>query len=63
MADPLLLELYEESGSHFIQRYRIEDLRRSNLSPYAQGTAFTSVDRLNAFTLLVGVSAHDRPDL
>jgi glycine/D-amino acid oxidase-like deaminating enzyme len=54
-ADPLLRELYHEPAPRFIQRYRIEDIARSYLAPAVQGTAFTSVDRLTAFTLLVGV--------
>jgi glycine/D-amino acid oxidase-like deaminating enzyme len=54
-ADPLLCDLYHESAPRFIKRNRIEDIARSYLSPAVQGTAFTSVDRLTAFTLLVGV--------
>lgn len=54
-ADPLLRDLYHESATRFIRRNRIEDIARSYLAPAVQGTAFTSVDRLTAFTLLVGV--------
>lgn len=54
-ADPLLWGLYQEEAPEFIHRHRIEDIARSYLAPGAQGTAFTSVDRLTAFTLLVGV--------
>ena len=54
-ADPLLYDLYRESATLFIKRNRIEDIARSYLAPAVQGTAFTSVDRLTAFTLLVGV--------
>jgi glycine/D-amino acid oxidase-like deaminating enzyme len=54
-ADPLLCDLYHESAPRLIQRIRIEDIARSYLAPAAQGTAFTSVDRLTAFTMLVGV--------
>ena len=54
-SDPLLRDLYHESAPRFIRRHRIEDIARSYLAPAVQGTAFTSVDRLTAFTLLVGV--------
>lgn len=54
-ADPLLAELYHEPATQFIRRYRIEDIARSYLAPAVHGTAFTSLDRLTAFTLLVGV--------
>ncbi|MFV1963711.1 MAG: NAD(P)-binding protein, partial [Acidimicrobiia bacterium] len=54
-ADPLLRELYHEPATQFIQRYRIEDIARAYIAPVAQGTAFTSVDRSTAFTMLVGV--------
>ncbi|MFB3112258.1 MAG: FAD-dependent oxidoreductase [Gemmatimonadales bacterium] len=53
-ADPLLWELYHEPAPRFIRRHRIEEVARSYLAPGAQGTAFISVDRLTAFTLLVG---------
>ncbi|MEE8536669.1 MAG: NAD(P)-binding protein [Acidobacteriota bacterium] len=53
-ADPLLWELYHEPAPRFIYRHRIEEVARSYLVPGAQGTAFASVDRLTAFTLLVG---------
>ena len=53
-ADPLLYDLYHEPAPRFIERKRIEDIARSYLAPAAQGTAFTSVDRLTAFTMLVG---------
>ncbi len=54
-ADPLLWELYNEPAPDFIQRHQIRDLARLYLAPYAQGTAFASLDRLSAFTMLVGV--------
>ncbi len=54
-ADPLLWELYHEEAPRFVHRHRIEDVARSYLAPAVQGTAFTSMDRLTAFTLLVGV--------
>jgi predicted NAD/FAD-dependent oxidoreductase len=54
-ADPLLWELYNEPAQTFIRRNRIEDVARSYLSPYAQGTAFAPLARLTAFTMLVGV--------
>jgi len=54
-ADPLLWELYNEPAREFIRRHQIEDLARLYLAPYAQGTAFASLDRLSAFTMLVGV--------
>jgi len=54
-ADPFLCDLYHESAPRFIKRIRIEDIARSYLAPAVQGTAFTSVDRLTAFTMLVGV--------
>jgi hypothetical protein len=53
-ADPLLWELYNEPAPDFIQRHQIRDLARLYLAPYAQGTAFASLDRLSAFTMLVG---------
>jgi glycine/D-amino acid oxidase-like deaminating enzyme len=54
-ADPLLWDLYHERASRFIERHRIEDVARSHLAPAVRATAFTSPDRLTAFTLLVGV--------
>ena len=54
-ADPLLWNLYHESATRFIARNRIGDVTRSYLEPAIRGTGFTSVDRLTAFTLLVGV--------
>lgn len=54
-ADPLLWALYHEPASRFVDRHRIEDITRLYLAPAVRGTAFTSVDRLTAFTLLVGV--------
>lgn len=53
-SDPLLRDLYHEPASHFIRRYQIEDIARAYIAPAAQGIAFTSVDRLTAFTMLVG---------
>ncbi len=53
-SSPLLWELYQEEAPRFIHRHRIEEVARAYLAPGAQGTAFTSVDRLTAFTLLVG---------
>jgi len=54
-ADPLLWDLYHEPAGRFVERHRIEDLTRLYLAPAVRATAFTSVDRLTAFTLLVGV--------
>lgn len=54
-ADPLLWKLYNEPAREFIRRHQIKDLARLYLGPYAQGTAFASLDRLSAFTMLVGV--------
>jgi len=54
-ADPLLHKLYHEPAPDFIQRNRIEDIARAYLAPAVQGTAFTSINRLTTFTLLVGV--------
>ena len=54
-ADPLLNELYHEPAPDYMQRKRIADIARSYLTPAVQGTAFTSINRLTAFTLLVGV--------
>ena len=54
-ADPFLYGLYRESAWEFIRRNRIEDVAQTYLAPAVQGTAFTSVDRLTAFTMLVGV--------
>lgn len=54
-ADPLLWELYNEPAPDFILRHQIEDLTRPYLAPYAQGTTFASLNRLSAFTMLVGV--------
>jgi hypothetical protein len=46
--------LYNEPALSFIDRNRIEDLARFYLSPYAVGTAFAPLERLSAFTMLVG---------
>ena len=54
-ADPVLWDLYHEPASRFVERHRIEEVTRSYLAPAVRGTAFTPVDRLTAFTLLVGV--------
>jgi glycine/D-amino acid oxidase-like deaminating enzyme len=54
-ADPFLFELYMEDANEYVSRHRIEDIARSYLAPITQGTGFTSVDRLTAFTMLVGV--------
>ena len=54
-ADPLLRDLYHEPAPRFVERHRIEDITRSYLAPAVRGLAFTPVDRLTAFTLLVGV--------
>lgn len=54
-ADPLLRELYREPARQFVRRHRIEDISRSYLAPAIQGTGFTSLDGLSAFTLLVAV--------
>lgn len=54
-ADPLLLKLYHQPAPDFIHGNRIEDIARSYLVPAVQGTAFTSINRMTAFTLLVGV--------
>jgi hypothetical protein len=54
-ADPLLWELHNEPAQEFINRHQFEDLARLYLAPYAQGTAFASLDRLSAFTMLVCV--------
>jgi glycine/D-amino acid oxidase-like deaminating enzyme len=54
-SDPLLRDLYHEPASEFIRRHQIEDIARTYLAPAVQGTAFISVDRLTAFTMLVGV--------
>jgi glycine/D-amino acid oxidase-like deaminating enzyme len=51
--DPLLWELYNEPAPDFVLRNRIEDIARSHLALYAQGTAFASIETLSAFTLLV----------
>jgi glycine/D-amino acid oxidase-like deaminating enzyme len=52
-ADPFLFELYMEDANRYVSRHRIEDIARSYLAPMTQGTGFTSVDRLTAFTMLV----------
>lgn len=54
-ADPQLWKLYNEPATQFIERHQIEDLARAYLSPYAKGTAFVQLERLTAFTMLVGV--------
>ena len=54
-ADPLLRELYREPARGFVRRHRIENIARSYLEPAIQGTGFTSLDGLTAFTLLVGI--------
>jgi len=52
--DPLLWDLYHEPAPRFIQRHRIESIARSYLEPLAHGIGFISLDRLTAFTMLVG---------
>jgi hypothetical protein len=54
-SDPLLRDLYHKPAPQFIQQHQIEDIARAYLAPAVQGTAFTSIGRLTAFTLLVGV--------
>jgi glycine/D-amino acid oxidase-like deaminating enzyme len=54
-ADPVLWDLYHEPASRLVERHRIEDVTQLYLAPAVRGTAFTSVDRLTAFTFLVGV--------
>jgi glycine/D-amino acid oxidase-like deaminating enzyme len=54
-SNPVLLNLYREPARRFVRRHRIEDISRSYLAPAIQGTGFTSLDGLTAFTLLVGV--------
>jgi hypothetical protein len=51
-ADPLLWNLYHEPARRFIQRHRIQDIAHWYIAPVVHGTAFTSVDRLTAFSLL-----------
>jgi Flavin containing amine oxidoreductase len=53
-ADPLLWDLYHEPASRLIERHGIGDLAQTYLAPVVRGIAFTSVDTLTAFTLLVG---------
>ena len=53
--DPLLWDLYREPARRFVRRHRIEEIAQSYLVPAIQGTGFTSLDGLTAFTLLVGV--------
>ena len=52
--DPVLWSLYHEPAPSFVQRHRIEHIARFYLQPLAHGTGFTSLDRLTAFTMLVG---------
>ncbi len=54
-ADPQLNRLYHEPAPQLIERLRIEDIAQSYLAPAATGTAFTSLNRLTALTLIVGV--------
>jgi hypothetical protein len=54
-ADPLLWDLYHEPARRFVRRHRVEDIARAYLAPAIQGTGFSSLDGLTAFTLLVGV--------
>jgi hypothetical protein len=51
-ADSLLWNLYHEPATRFIQRHRIQDIAHWYIAPVVHGTAFTSVDRLTAFSLL-----------
>lgn len=59
--DPLLWDLYREPAPRFIQRHRLEHVAEWYLTPSAHGIAFTSLDRLTAFTLLTGAMATIRP--
>lgn len=52
-ADPLLWRLYREPAGRFIRRHRVEAIATHYLAPAVHGTAFTSVNRLTAFSLLL----------
>jgi len=54
-ADPKLWDLYREPAVEFVRRHRIEDVARIHIAPLAQATAFVSMDRITALTLLIGV--------
>jgi glycine/D-amino acid oxidase-like deaminating enzyme len=54
-SNPLLWDLYREPATRMIKRLRIDDHARLYLAPVMHGTGFTSVDRVTAFSLLVGV--------
>lgn len=53
-ADSTLDEWYHMPAAEFIREHRIGDLARWYLAPGLHGTAFISVEELNAFTLLLG---------
>jgi glycine/D-amino acid oxidase-like deaminating enzyme len=52
--NPLLWDLYHEPAPSFIQRHRMEHIAQFYLAPLAHGTGFISLERLTAFTMLVG---------
>ncbi len=52
-ADPLLWDLYHEPAARFIRRNDIGLIGADYLAPVVHGTAFTSPNRLSAFSLLL----------
>ncbi len=52
-ADPLLWDLYHEPAARFIRRNDIDLIGEDYLAPLVHSTAFTSPNRLSAFSLLL----------
>ncbi|MDH3250265.1 MAG: NAD(P)-binding protein, partial [Acidimicrobiia bacterium] len=53
-SDSMLSELYRTPATEFIREHRLEALARWYLAPGIHGTAFTSLNEITAFTLLLG---------
>lgn len=54
-ADPKLWELYREPAVEFLRRHRLEDVARLYIAPLVHATGFTSIEKITALTLLVGI--------
>lgn len=53
-SDPLLRRLYDQPAGDFIAEHRLDGIGRWYLAPGLHGTAFSSLNRISAFTLLMG---------
>jgi len=53
-SDPLLLRLYHQPATQFIQEHRLGEAARSYLAPGLHGTAFLPLRDITAFALLLG---------